>query len=328
MKIDRTIVKKIGHAFKNGVFSNHHAYSDGYLLEKRPDKVTMVPVARDSTETREHREEDGYDIIALSLIGTKRAVEKKLKDFEEEPTCFQRSDRCEEEFTTKDAGYEVPRLIRVSHFQTPLSLLETEQVTRADLNVTMEGPEEGLAAMLSIFWTDVESNMRIKTGRRVRFITPLNQKNTITVLQDAAKLYGCTITRMNESNEGTLFKRFLLLNPKCRPELLDGDSKEAYLVGESLEEARKQFWSAIDRLTPPFQPEWEDTIWNEFEKRGWLTELPGHRLVGYKLHLDQDLLLDMLSEALIDGSLPVNLPEEPAEAPETATEPEAEQLAA
>lgn len=66
----------------------------------------------------------------------------------------------------------------------------------------------------------------------------------------------------------------------------------------------------MDCLTPPFQPEWETQIWTEFQRHGWVTELPGHRIFGYKLHLDQEQLLNMLSERIADDSLPSVIPAE------------------
>lgn len=309
-RYDLNLLRLIGICYgKNAVSANKEVYADGYLIEKRPDKL----VGEDK-DGKKSFTPDGYDIIALSVVGGKPRIETFMKKLEEESFAIQQKDKSGP-MESRDDAYEIHIMKRVAFNQLPLSLLETEQVVRKGFSITIEGPEEGVNSVISLFRLDVESTLRCRGGHRARFYYYGSPADYQCIL-DRVKVDGCTVTHKREITEGTIFKRCLLLNPKCRPDHLDGDSKEAYLIGETHEEARSQFWSVLDRLTPPFQPEWEEAIWKEFNRRGWVTPLEGHRIVGYKLHLDQEELLDMLSEGVKSGALRGLIPEEekPAEA--------------
>ena len=299
---DLNKVMKIGTGGGRGnVYSSKMILSDGYLVEPRPmfesvdkdGKVTFIP--------------DGFNLIAISLMSTKARVEEFLKLVEEEDLQIQKPGRSD--FKTAEDAFLVRRISRKDAFHKPLSQLDTDQITRTGVSVTIEGSEKAVANVLSVVRPQVDSNVRIKCGRRARF-SKFGNEQELAIIRERCKIEGCTIKETRDIIEGSLFKRCLFINPKCRPDDLDGDSKEAYLIGETREEARAQFWSILDCLTPPFQPEWEMQIWTEFQRNGWVTELPGHRIFGYKLHLDQELLLNMLCERIADDSLPSVIPAE------------------
>jgi len=286
---------------KGAVYSSKMILSDGYLVEPRPDREYA------DKDGKILYESDGFNLIAVSMLSSKPRIEEFVKLLEEEDVYFQKGDRLN--FDTVEDAYCVKKISRTDAFHKPLSMLETEQITRSGVTVTLEGSEEGVQNVLWVVRPEIESKVRIKGGCRARF-NLFGTSRDLAIIRERAKIEGCTITEFRETTEGSLFKRCVFINPKCRPDDLDGDSKEAYLIGETREEARAQFWTILDCLTPPFQLEWETHIWTEFQRNGWVTELPGHRLFGYKLKLDQDLLLNMLSERIADDSLPNVIPEE------------------
>lgn len=220
---DLNKVMKIGTAGGRGsVYSSKMILSDGYLVEPRP------PLESADKDGKVTFLDDGFNLIAISLMSTKARVEEFLKLVEEEDLQIQKPGRSE--FKTGEDAYLVRRISRKDAFHKPLSQLDTDQITRTGVSVTIEGPEKAVANVLFVVRPQVESNVRIRGGNRARF-SKFGNERELAVIRERCKIEGCTIKDYHETIEGSLFKRCLFINPKCRPDDLDGDSKEAYLIG-------------------------------------------------------------------------------------------------
>lgn len=174
-------------------------------------------------------------------------------------------------------------------------------------------------------------------------------------IESALHLFGQhgTVEDLQKSHMGSLYRRVVYIHPKIKPENLSGDSTAGYLIGETLQQARDQFWNILDKLPAPIQPEWEDELWKRFTASGtdrvagvniskwkavfevtdeeiaklvdttpWIETLEGHRMFGYKINLDKEVV-QLLISALVYSDLLANvipIPEATIEETETLAE--------
>jgi hypothetical protein len=85
-----------------------------------------------------------------------------------------------------------------------------------------------------------------------------------------------------------------------------------YLVGTELNRAKENLFTKLVEQQVPALPEWEDVLWAEFQRSGWVVPLAGSGWQGFKLAVNRDQVLDLLCTLIKGRALPrpTSVPEE------------------
>ncbi len=339
-------VKQICTSFKTRLSSWGNVLCDGYLLEIDPSWYKQCEIARlTKPDFNPDTIDKTYDLLAISLIGQKHSIESVLRAQSTIDVYLQTPSNHGEQSNSKpfrkhqffcvgprkDAKLETESEHVASHSASLVLITKEKELPRMDITVTgMSGTAE----------TGYRHVLTLSAG------TPDLLQKAIYHLES----FG-TVSDVQKFVTGSLYRRTVAINPKIKAENLNGDSTEGYLIGESLAQARDQFWNVLNKLSAPVQPEWEDELWKRFTASGsarltgvdinkwrkehdisdaefallldmqpWVDELIGHRMHGYKLQLNKDAIQILLSALVYCDILPNVIPA----TSKTDVEPDAE----
>lgn len=294
-------VLKVGSFVSGSVIGTWGLFCDGYLLEPDYEKGTNDP-------------------IVVSLCGKKGSIDSFIKVMKESNTFIQKTGV--NSFDKKNA-HQI-RNTGVDYFSSDpanqhLLVVDTEVV----IDCSLESLNEFCRSNRNAHCSDKTAPYKVTILGAEETTSETLKKLAVMKAEGKIKFY--TVTKRQQ--EGSLFKRFVYVAKKARQEDISGDTTEAYLIGNTRVEARAQFWNILDRLSIPIDISWEEIFWAEFQKLGWIKELEGHRMAGFKLSLpaakeegsDEGFdLYDLLSRLIEDDSLPNIIPEEEVNEPAVA----------
>jgi len=291
-------ILKLGSHVAGQLLQHHEVYCDGYLLEHDYEKGTCDP-------------------IVISLCGKKKSIDNFVKFMKEANVYIQTPGQTS--FDKKSV--HTVRNVGVNFFS---SSSENQHLLVVKAVIEVEGPKEALRQYLSTFNNASINRTEFAAGKPPYTMT-INgsEETTNAALKALASLKACgaiaSFTIKDRQQEGSLFKRYVFVAKKARQDDITGDTTEAYMVGRTKAEARAQFWTILDQLYIPVDISWEETFWDAFTRMGWVKELDGHRMAGYKLaipaikeHAESEGfdLYDLLARLITDDVLPNIVPEE------------------
>lgn len=352
MDFDKNIVKQIAVGFKTSL-DMLEAKTDGYLLELTDGYHDEVQF-RTQLNDPKLRPEDvtkTYNLLAISVMGSKNQCEafyrisatddlylqQQIQSGAQTKTCKHRKHQYhqvkkrnkEEDKFESESAHVMTHLATFKYTHLSGSTIPGVNCTINVSNVKTTGPNASMTITLAAgFPNAIESALHL-----------FSQHGTVEDLQ--------------KSHMGSLYRRYVYIHPKIKPENLSGDSTAGYLIGETLQQARDQFWNILDKLPAPIQPEWEEELWKRFTASGtdrvagvniskwraaldvtdeeiatlvgttpWIETLEGHRMFGYKINLDKEAVKLLISALVYSDALPnvIPAPEATIEEPETLAE--------
>jgi len=77
-----------------------------------------------------------------------------------------------------------------------------------------------------------------------------------------------------------------------------GESDCFYLYGPTLDAARKKFFPVLLAMEVPMLPEWDNHFWKLFQSNGWVKELLGRKMAGFKIELKRDAVCALISQEI------------------------------
>jgi hypothetical protein len=351
-KYNIATIKQIATSFKARL-DPIEAKTDGYLLEIAPGWYKQCETAKRIAEEKGEsfnpdKIEKDYELLALSLMGSKYQCEAALRMQLKIHIHLQRPNNYGEQ--TKTNRHKKQHYFSVDPRKEDYKLeTESEHVMAHSADLVLVTKEKEVSRMNI---TQTSSAGKTETGE-YRFVLTLSAGAPELVshaIQQLEKIG--TISDLKKYVTGSLYRRVVAINPKIKAENLNGDSKEGYLIGETLAQARDQFWNVLDKLPAPIQPEWEEELWKRFTAHGskritgvdtpkwrkehditdaefalliemqpWVDELVGHRMFGYKLNLNKEAIQLLISALVYSDVLANVIPIPPAPA---AKEPVAE----
>lgn len=85
-----------------------------------------------------------------------------------------------------------------------------------------------------------------------------------------------------------------------------------YLVGTDPNKAKEQLFAKLVAQQVPALPEWEEALWAEFQRAGWVVSLGGTGWQGFKLSVNRDQVLELICSLVKARALPrpYDVPEE------------------
>jgi hypothetical protein len=104
---------------------------------------------------------------------------------------------------------------------------------------------------------------------------------------------------------GSKYNRLVAVGPEVQGKTADGASTDKiFLIGADRVSAKEQFFAQLVEATIPVLPEWQDLLWDKFEREGWIATLYGHRMAGYVVTIDRDGILNLIGKMIEDRVLP------------------------
>lgn len=105
--------------------------------------------------------------------------------------------------------------------------------------------------------------------------------------------------------EGTLEHQTVVYRKELFESSLTSDRIKAYLVGVDMADAKLGFTRLLRNTTIPCPPEWVDPLKEALLRHhGWLTQLAGHQMTGYKADIPKAELQKLVQEMVKSGELP------------------------
>ena len=77
-----------------------------------------------------------------------------------------------------------------------------------------------------------------------------------------------------------------------------GESDAFYLYGPDLDAARKKFFHVMLAMEIPLLAEWDNHFWKLFLERGWVKELNGFGMYGYKIAMNKEAICELISQEI------------------------------